>query len=114
MTDPARNAAIWYASDAYDPASMGINGRRMAGQSFLRGFIEHADVDEFVSMTQSDKGAENFAEVLKKNGTSKPHRNVTFKKLRGLAPVGSVFYSAPNMGEEVWRRHSYGEARYSL
>jgi hypothetical protein len=43
-----RNAAIWYAQDGFDPGSKGINGRRVAGESFLKGFLRHADVDEFV------------------------------------------------------------------
>ena len=36
---PATNAAIWFTADGYDPAKKGINGRRVAGESFLRGFI---------------------------------------------------------------------------
>ncbi|GAB1363213.1 hypothetical protein MASR1M32_24490 [Rhodobacter sp.] len=40
MTAPA-NAAIWYAPDGYDPGAKGINGRRVAGESFLRGFFAH-------------------------------------------------------------------------
>ena len=47
----ARNAAIWYAQDGFDPAAKGINGRRVAGASFLTGFLRHAAVDEFVLMS---------------------------------------------------------------
>ena len=44
MPDPKRNAAIYYLEDGFNPQE-GLNGRRMAGQSFLKGFFDHADVD---------------------------------------------------------------------
>ena len=47
------NAAIWYAQDGFDPKARGINGRRVAGESFLRGFLRHATVDEFVFLSKS-------------------------------------------------------------
>ena len=37
MPDPKRNAAIYYLDDGFNPQN-GQNGRRMAGQSFLKGF----------------------------------------------------------------------------
>ena len=45
MPDPKRNATIYYLEDGFNPQK-GLNGRRMAGQSFLKGFFDHADVDE--------------------------------------------------------------------
>ena len=50
---PQHNAAIWYAQDGFDPAAKGINGRRVAGESFLKGLLRHGDVDEFVLLSKS-------------------------------------------------------------
>lgn len=47
------NAAIWYAADGYDPAGKGINGRRVAGESFLRGFLAHGVMDEVVAVAHA-------------------------------------------------------------
>ena len=41
MPDAKRNAAIYYIEDGFDPQK-GLNGRRIAGQSFLKGFFDHA------------------------------------------------------------------------
>ena len=49
----ARNAAIWYAQDGFDPVAKGINGRRVAGESFLRGFLRHGAVPEFALISRS-------------------------------------------------------------
>ena len=73
---PATTAAIWYASDGFDPTKKGINGRRVAGESFLRGFFAHGDVTEFVSLahTQADHAA--FADLAHGMGVTRPLRAV--------------------------------------
>jgi glycosyltransferase involved in cell wall biosynthesis len=114
MSDPKRNAAIWYASDAYKPEKHGLNGRRMAGQSFLRGFFEHADVDEFVSYTLGPKGHKEFAELAVANRVVKPLRATHFNAPHRLDPVNTVYYGAANFAEECWRRHTKGDAAFSL
>ena len=53
-----RNAAIWYAQDGFDPTAKGINGRRVAGESFLKGFLRHAEVDEFVLLSKLPEDVE--------------------------------------------------------
>lgn len=45
-----RNAAIWFSSDGFNPSVKGINGRRVAGESFVRGFLRNAVVDDYVSL----------------------------------------------------------------
>ena len=65
MPDPKRNAAIYYLEDGFNPQE-GLNGRRMAGQFFLKGFFEHADVDEFTAMSNTKKWLETFVQIAKK------------------------------------------------
>ena len=57
--DPA-NAAIWYAEDGYSPSTHGINGRRVAGASFLQGFLRHAKADRFYAIVQNKTGGQAF------------------------------------------------------
>lgn len=54
-----RNAAIWYAPDGYDPKK-GLNGRRMMGESLLRGWFRHAEVEEWVALTHGPTDAQAF------------------------------------------------------
>ena len=65
MPDPKRNAAIYYLEDGFNPQN-GLNGRRMAGQSFLKGFFDHVDVDEFIAMSNTKKQPETFVQIAKK------------------------------------------------
>ncbi|MDQ2066969.1 glycosyltransferase family 4 protein [Xinfangfangia sp. CPCC 101601] len=108
------NAAIWYAPDGYDPAGKGINGRRVAGESFLRGFMAHAQVDEFVALTHGPGDAAQFRDFANAQGATKPLRFLRLDALEGLAPVDVVNYPSPNFSREVWRRSGYGDSAYAL
>ena len=74
MPDPKRNAAIYYLEDGFNPQN-GLNGRRMAGQSFLKGFFDHADVDEFIAISNNKKRLETFVQIAKKQATTPRPQN---------------------------------------
>lgn len=78
MSTPKHNAAIWYASDGYDPDNKGINGRRVAGASFLKGFAAHGRVEEFVSLSENQRGAKAFEAQMRALGVSQPIRGASF------------------------------------
>ncbi len=108
------NAAIWYAPDGYDPKSKGINGRRVAGESFLRGFFAHADVTEFVSLTHGPGDHDHFAAFAAREGVTKPLRNVRLETPAGIDPVRVVSYPSPNFGAECWRRAAWGHDAFAI
>jgi glycosyltransferase involved in cell wall biosynthesis len=110
----ATNAAIWFSSDGYDPAKKGINGRRVAGESFLRGFLAHADVTEFVSLAHSQADHNAFAAFVQATSATKPVRAVRLDAPRGLQPVDVVHYPAPLTAAECWRRSPHGAAAWAI
>jgi glycosyltransferase involved in cell wall biosynthesis len=111
---PATNAAIWFSADGYDPAAKGINGRRVAGESFLRGFFAHADVAEFVSLAHSRADHAAFARFAQEQGVTRPLRAVRLDLPATLAPVEVVSYPAPLTPLECWRRAPHGSAAWAL
>ncbi len=111
---PATNAAIWYAADGYDPAKKGINGRRVAGESFLRGFFAHGEVEEFVSFAHAQSDHAAFADLARATGVTRPLRAVRLDAPKGLAPVEIVSYPAPITPTEAWRRAPHGAAAWAL
>lgn len=114
MSKTCGNAAIWYAGDAYDPETNGINGRRVAGESFLKGFFRHADVDEFVSLTRGEGGSEDFLQVKNRYAPSTPHRAVFYGNVPQIAPVNTLYYPAPNFAQLCWQRQEFGMKCYSI
>ncbi|NTT85394.1 glycosyltransferase family 4 protein [Tabrizicola fusiformis] len=114
MTDPARNAALWYAPDGYDPAAKGINGRRVAGESFLRGFLRHADIAEAVLLTGNPAEAEPVRALAESLRPGLPLRIVSSQQPGGIAPIRTLYYPSPNFAPEAWRRAPYGPGAWSL
>jgi glycosyltransferase involved in cell wall biosynthesis len=115
MTSPERNAAIYYVDDGYDPVKKGINGRRVAGGSFLRGFLRNADVAEFVMLARNEAEISPVRELAQQLRPDIPLRLSSRAQSQGLANgVGSVFYPSPNFKDEAWRRAPYGGQKWSL
>lgn len=114
MTAQDRNAAIWFAADGFDPTAKGVNGRRMAGESFLRGWFRRAEVAEFVSLSHGPSDANLFEQVAKDMGGATPVRSVRLDAPHQMAPVGTVYYSGPNFAPETWRRAHHGATAWSI
>lgn len=114
MTTQDRNAAIWFSADGFDPAAKGVNGRRMAGESFLRGWLRHAQVPELVSLSHGPTDAGLFDSVAREIGRDIPVRAVRLDTPQQIAPVGTVYFSGPNYAVEVWRREYHGATAWSM
>lgn len=110
----AANAAIWFTSDGYDPGKKGINGRRVAGESFLRGYFAHAETEEFVALTHGKSEFDAFAGLAGSAGVSRPLRSVRLDSMSNLAPVDVVSYPAPLTATETWRRYPHGAAAWAI
>jgi glycosyltransferase involved in cell wall biosynthesis len=114
MIGPARNAAIFYAPDGYDPKIKGINGRRAAGEGFLSGLIRHGQIDEIVGLTQGQSDANAFAEHVARYGNNRPLRIVPLDRVQTIAPVGTLYFPSPNIAQECWRRATFGSDAYAI
>lgn len=113
MSEASRNAAIWFAPDGFDPEK-GVNGRRMAGDSFLRGWFRHAAVDEWLALTHGPSDARQFHDFSTKHRPGEKVRVERLENARAIAPVGTMFISGPNFATEAWRRSLWGETAYSI
>lgn len=108
-----RNAAIWYAPDGFDPGK-GVNGRRMAGDSFIRGWFRHAKVSEWVALTHGPMDERAFRETAAELRPDEPVRVERLENARAIAPVGTLYFSGPNYATETWRRALWGNTSYSI
>lgn len=116
-TDPVTeraNAAIFYASDGYRPDAKGINGRRVAGESFLRGFLKHGEVEEFVILTKSASEANEVTELATATRPDKALRAVGLVRPQAIAPVEALYYPAANISGEAWRRADHGSGAWAI
>ena len=112
--DPARNAGIYFAADGFDPKAKGINGRRVAGESFIRGFFRHAEVAEFVSLTPKSTDQDLFSRLAEAERPGHALRHVPLRLMPQMAPVRTMFYPSPNFAGEAWRRAPFGSNAWSV
>ena len=108
------NAAIFYASDGYRPADKGINGRRVAGESFLKGFLRHADVEEFVILAKTNSEAEEVNVLARELRPDVPLRAVGLNRPARMAPLTQLYYPAANFASEAWRRADMGSGAWTI
>ena len=113
MPDPKRNAAIYYLEDGFNPQE-GLNGRLMAGHFFLKGFFDHADVDEFIAISNTKKRLDVFVQIAKKYGVSKRVKGFINSTPQPLHHLGAMIIPTPNYYKQAWERLHFGMESYSL
>jgi len=109
-----RNAAIWYQDDGYRPGDHGVNGRRMAGASFLDGFFRHAQVEEFVSLVPGQASETSVSDWATEAGCGDRHRTVLHNRVLEMAPLKTIFYPAPSADFLHWQRYSIDPRAFSV
>ena len=86
----------------------------MAGQSFLKGFFDHADVDEFIAISNTKKRLETFVQIAKKYGVSKRVKGCLNSTPQPLHHLGAMFIPTPNYHKKAWQRLHFGMESHSL
>ena len=109
------NAAIYLDPEAYQTNGAWLMGRHSAGESFLRGFLRHAQADRFRFWNVA--GAPREALEAMVAALHPPGRPIDFIDQRArqkLADPGVVQLTGPFVGREAWQRRPFGEAAYAL
>lgn len=108
------NAAMYFVADGFDPKANGINGRRVAGESFIRGFFRHARVGDLVCYANGKADRELFDCIATEVRPDLGRRHIGRHEPQLLSSVGTLFYPSPNFATETWIRQGYGAAAWSI
>ena len=109
------NAAVFFHPDAFDTSVPALMGRQVAGESFLRGFLRHADVERFYFWNAGDRPAAECEALLRRIAAPpKPVEWLGRNRHDRLAEPGCAFVSAPANAKEAWNRRLLGSTRYSI
>lgn len=111
---PNDNAAIFFIADGFDPKSKGINGRRVAGESFIRGFFRHVEATELVCLASGKPDHDLFDKIAQEERPDLPRRHVDRQTPQRIAPAGTLFFPSPNYSNETWMRAAHGPAAWSI
>lgn len=100
-------AALYLNPEAFDTTGPALMGRQSAGESFLRGYIKHAQADAFTFWNVANRPAEELnAFIARIAATDKPVTWVPRNDRAGLARDGMVHLPSPGLARESWARHA--------
>jgi glycosyltransferase involved in cell wall biosynthesis len=109
------NAAIYIHSDAYDTASQSLLGRRSAGESFLRGFLRHAEVERFHFYNALPRPqADLEALIARIEAPKRPVSWIAAQDRGALSSVGVLNMPVPEITTEAWHRRPHGSRSYAI
>lgn len=109
------NAVLYLNPEAFDTSSKTLMGRHAAGESFLRGYLRHADVEAYHFWNVADRPPKdlqafvNLVEPIRKPTTMIHSHNRT-----ALGTVGVVNFAAPRLALESWARRPLGDSAYAI
>ena len=109
------NAAIYFHPEGYDTTGARLMGRHAAGESFLRGFLRHADIDRlhlFNASTRSPASLQPLIDRIEPNGRPVTWLDRTARH-RVIDP-GCLYLPQPTLAPEAWLRRPFGRTRYSI
>jgi glycosyltransferase involved in cell wall biosynthesis len=109
------NAAIYLHPNGYDTSGQALLGRHSAGESFLRGYLRHADVDRHYFWNVAGRPQAELDALLQRIET--PRRPVTWigqTDRAALGAAGVLNVPSPEIEVEAWRRRPYGQRRFAL
>ncbi|MBL8772023.1 MAG: glycosyltransferase family 4 protein [Phenylobacterium sp.] len=109
------NAAIFLHPNGFDTTGQTLLGRHSAGESFLRGFVRHADVDRFYFWNVAGRPQEELdALVTRIEAPTRPITWIPQTARARLGEAGVLNVPSPEIDTEAWKRRRYGSRLYAL
>ena len=108
------NPCIYYHPEAYTTRGPKLMGRNAAGESFLRGFFDHAPPLDFWVQVEQSEHSKVFAQTAQSMGRQEPVHVIQNASLGQLSHPGCVYYPGPGIGSYAWHRAAYGHTAWSL
>jgi glycosyltransferase involved in cell wall biosynthesis len=89
-------------------------GRQAAGEGFLKGFVQHADVDRLYCYAPRREQAEHFNAAVKGNGNTRPVQWLNEVDPRSPGAAGTLYLPDPSISLHAWRRRHFDQRSYSI
>lgn len=109
------NAALYLHPDGYNTAGSVLLGRHAAGESFLRGFLRHADVDRYYFWNVAGRPQADLEALVE--AIEPPAKPVTWigqTRREDLAQAGVLNVPSPEIDAEAWMRRQSGAPPYAI
>ncbi len=109
-------AALYLNPEAFDTKGTALMGRQAAGESFLRGYLRHAQTDRFDFWNVANRSqADLQAFVTAIEDLKKPVRWIGRQDRMALGEKGVAHLPSPSLAKEAWARRTIrANTRYAI
>lgn len=117
MGDERPNVAIFYRREGYDAGGTRLMGRQAAGEGFLRGWVQHADVASLACYCANEGDFSDFKQQATAFGSTVNAEWLPVGAGDGLTRIGALFLPGPSLAQHAWQRRVIAprcEADYSI
>ena len=108
------NAAIYFHPDGYTVTGPKLMGRNVAGESFLRAYLEHTEASEFFAQVSARSHGQMFEQLVRAAGRDEPVSIFGANGASKLSTAGTLYFPGPNFSDHAWKRAAYGHDSWSL
>jgi glycosyltransferase involved in cell wall biosynthesis len=109
------NAALYLHPNGYDTSGPELLGRISAGESFLRGYLRHADVERYYFWNVAGRPEKELHDLLARvQAPAKPITWIPQTNRAALGAVGVLNMPAPGLTLESWLRRPFGPRAYAV
>lgn len=95
---------LYYHPEAYTTSGPKLMGRNAAGESFLRGYLQHGRPQAWWVQVTQEAHAQHFATTARAAGRPEPVQSVTKANLGALAQAGLLYLPGPGLAEHARHR----------
>ena len=109
------NAAFYLHPQGYDTSGPALLGRLSAGESFLRGYLRHADVERYYFWNVAGSRQADLDALLERvHPPKKPITWIAQNDRQGLGQAGVLNMPVPGLTPEAWARRRFGATAYAI
>jgi len=109
------NAALFLHPKGYDTSGPNLLGRLAAGESFLRGYLRHADVDRYYFWNVGGARQQELDDLVARiHPPTKPITWIAQANRAAIAQVGVLNMPVPGLTPESWHRRPFGPRSYAI
>ena len=105
---------LYYHPEAYSISGPKLMGRNAAGESFLRGLLQHIKTNGFYVQLDNPAHLDGFSAAAKQFGRMEPVQSVQAQTLGKMTQAGVVFHPGPGIGAHAQQRSFWGDQAWSL
>lgn len=106
-------AAIYYHPDIVERAETPLVGRRAAGTSFLKGYMEHVQADVLHCVADTQSSLDEFSSICVQNDWGGDIVGQLSDDPQTLTNPGTLFVPGPSLATYAWSRRSRANS-YSI